>query len=82
LLVRHLVLPENKAGTKQVMHFIAHEISENTYVNVMAQYYPCGQVDEILWLQRRINRQEYASAVQSAIKAGLQRIEYQSDFLD
>lgn len=76
LLVRHLVLPENKAGTSQVMHFLATEISKNTYVNVMAQYYPCGRAKEISWLQRRITQHEFESAIQIAIKEGLQRLEY------
>ena len=76
LMVRHLVLPENKAGTRQVMHFLATEISKNTYVNIMAQYYPCGQVREISWLQRRITQHEFESAVQIAIDEGLLRLEY------
>ena len=41
LLVRHLVLPKGLAGTKDVVDFIAKEISANTYVNIMAQYHPC-----------------------------------------
>ena len=44
LLVRHLVLPGGLAGTRQAMHFIATEISRNTYINIMDQYYPCGDL--------------------------------------
>ena len=40
LLIRHLVLPNGVAGTEGVVRFIAEEISRNTYLNVMAQYYP------------------------------------------
>jgi putative pyruvate formate lyase activating enzyme len=35
LLVRHLVMPENLAGTEQIIEFIAEDISKNTYVNIM-----------------------------------------------
>ncbi|MBI4644031.1 MAG: hypothetical protein HY743_10005 [Deltaproteobacteria bacterium] len=35
LLVRHLVLPDGLAATKEVMEFLAREISPDTYVNVM-----------------------------------------------
>lgn len=35
LLARHLVMPREIAGTKEVMEFISREISPNTYVNVM-----------------------------------------------
>ncbi|HPH48384.1 MAG TPA: radical SAM protein, partial [Methanothrix sp.] len=43
LLVRHLVLPEGLAGTAEVVRFISQEISEYTYLNVMAQYHPAYQ---------------------------------------
>ncbi len=44
LLVRHLVMPGGLyglAGAKQILDFIAYEITKNTYVNIMAQYRPC-----------------------------------------
>ena len=41
LLVRHLVLPNNLAGSKKIIVFLADEISPSTFINVMAQYRPC-----------------------------------------
>jgi putative pyruvate formate lyase activating enzyme len=41
LLVRHLVLPNNLAGSKKVINFLADEVSTSTFINVMAQYRPC-----------------------------------------
>ena len=46
LLVRHLVLPDDLAGTREIMEFLAREISPRTYVNVMGQYRPCGRAGE------------------------------------
>ncbi len=43
LLVRHLVLPNGLAGSKDAIDFLADEISLNTYVNVMGQYRPSFQ---------------------------------------
>ena len=43
LLVRHLVLPDDLAGTREIMEFLAREVSPDTYVNVMGQYRPCGR---------------------------------------
>lgn len=40
LLVRHLVLPGGLAGTKKVMEFLAHSVSRNAYLSIMAQYRP------------------------------------------
>ena len=39
LLVRHLILPNNLAGTDKVLEFLAREISPDTFINLMDQYY-------------------------------------------
>jgi len=71
LLVRHLVLPENLAGTKEVIAFLAREVSPRCFINVMAQYYPAYRAREFPPLDRRITRAEYAAAVKAARDAGL-----------
>ena len=43
LLIRHLVMPDDIAGTREVMRWIANELSPNSYVNVTPQYYPAGR---------------------------------------
>jgi len=43
LLVRHLVLPNNLAGGKKIIDFLADEVSASTFINIMAQYKPCYQ---------------------------------------
>ena len=75
LLVRHLVLPHGLAGTRNVMEFIANEISPNTYVNIMAQYRPCGKAHKDDYLNRRITSEEYQKAVQDALDVGLKRLD-------
>jgi putative pyruvate formate lyase activating enzyme len=75
LLIRHLVLPADIAGTAEVVKFIAEEISKNTYVNIMDQYYPCYMARENPPLNRRITGSEYSAAIQHAIKAGLKRLD-------
>lgn len=74
LLVRHLVLPNDLAGTAEIMQFLA-SLSEDTYVNVMAQYRPCYRASEYPELSRRITREEYRRAVQAAYDAGLHRLD-------
>jgi putative pyruvate formate lyase activating enzyme len=71
LLVRHLVLPDDLAGTVEIVHFLRDEISSNTYINVMAQYRPCYRAHELPPLSRRITNQEYSEAVRLAQEAGL-----------
>jgi len=79
LLIRHLVMPNNIAGTEQIMKFIAEEISPNTYVNVMDQYRPCGKAHEDLIINRMITAKEYREAVDAAKKAGLKRLDSKAD---
>ena len=75
LLVRHLVLPENLAGTRDIMKFIHDTISPNTYVNVMSQYRPCGRADEIKKLSRSLSAEEYRAAIQMAKEEGITRLD-------
>jgi len=66
LLVRHLVMPEGLAGTRNVIRFIAAEISPHTYVNIMSQYRPCGRANEIHALNRRPTQIELDAALEIA----------------
>ena len=75
LLVRHLVLPANIAGTDKVLAFLAQEISTNTYLNLMDQYHPCYRADEYPALARPLTRREYDEALQLAEFYGLQRLD-------
>lgn len=75
LLIRHLVLPNNLAGTDRVLAFLAKEISVNTYLNLMAQYHPCYRADEYPLLTRSITGDEYEHALMQARKYGLHRLD-------
>lgn len=73
LLIRHLVLPYDLAGTRETMRFIAREISPDTYVNIMDQYRPCYQARRYPLLTRRITAEEYEKAIDGALTEGLSR---------
>lgn len=75
VLLRHLVMPGNIAGTREIAKFLTHEISPHTYTNIMDQYYPAGTIsaEKYPQINRRITAQEYADAVTVARKAGLYR---------
>ncbi len=75
LLVRHLVLPDNIAGTEAVLTFLADEVSPHTYVNLMDQYRPCYRADEYPELDRQIKRDEYEAALASARGRGIMRLD-------
>jgi putative pyruvate formate lyase activating enzyme len=73
LIIRHLVLPGNIAGTDRFVQFVATRLSRSTCVNIMAQYRPEHQAGRIPELARRITAQEYAEALRWAKEAGLLR---------
>lgn len=75
LLIRHLVLPNGLAGTEEIVKFIAREVSPNSYVNIMSQYYPCYKAFQAPELSRRISREEFLQAIEHAQRAGLNRLD-------
>lgn len=75
LLIRHLVLPHDLAGTEHAVQFIADEISKDTYVNIMGQYRPAYKAHEHEHLERGLRHEEYQRAVELARAAGLTRLD-------
>jgi putative pyruvate formate lyase activating enzyme len=73
LLIRHLVMPHDVAGTSHVMNWIAQELSPATFVNLMAQYHPAGKVtgQEYAEIGRPVTPAEYKQALEVARRAGL-----------
>lgn len=75
LLIRHLVLPGDLANTEAVLRFIAQEISRDSYVNIMNQYFPCYRAYDYPPLDRPITREEYRHALELAARLGLHRLD-------
>ncbi|MGM0666015.1 MAG: radical SAM protein [Bacteroidota bacterium] len=76
LLLRHLVMPGYTDDSKRILEHIKKEVSENTYINIMAQYHPCGQSYGDASLGRALELKEYREVLDFAIKLGFQRIDY------
>jgi len=74
LLVRHLVLPNGLAGTREIMQFLAKEISAKTYVNIMDQYRPALNARLFASLNRPITLEEHHQAIEIAKEAGLRNL--------
>jgi putative pyruvate formate lyase activating enzyme len=75
LLVRHLVMPGSLEETSRILHFLAQNVSGNTYVNVMDQYRPCGKAYQCSPIDRRLTSDEYQEALGLARNAGLRRLD-------
>ena len=78
VLIRHLVMPSLLEDTREIMNWIAANLSRDTYVNVMDQYYPAHKAEtEIRFteINRRISDHELCSAIELARDAGLWRFD-------
>ena len=71
ILIRHLVLPNNIAGSKKTFEFVAKEISIDTYMSVMAQYHTANISHKIELLNRKVSQAEYDKVVEDFKKVGL-----------
>jgi len=73
LIIRHLILPNDVSGSKEVLRFIAEDVSKESYVNIMDQYRPLYRADEFKEIDRPITSQEYLEVIQMAKNFGLHR---------
>ncbi len=71
LLVRHLVMPGNVAGSLDIIDFLANEISNNTFVNIMEQYRPTFKARDFPEINRPITHKEFNTVYEYARKQGL-----------
>jgi len=77
LLVRHLVMPGGLADSREILRFLAEEISPDTYVNLMDQYRPANRVDADHYreLNRGVTPDEMAVLHRFAREVGLHRFD-------
>jgi putative pyruvate formate lyase activating enzyme len=77
VIIRHLVMPNDVGGTREVLFWIASNLPRDTYVNVMSQYTPLFKAFEYPEISRRVTRAEFAQAVTWAKEAGLTNLDIQ-----
>ena len=75
LMIRHLVMPNRIAGTREFVRWVAENLSKTTYVNIMAQYHVAHLAFEYPRIARAITVQEYLEAMQWAEDAGLSNLD-------
>jgi putative pyruvate formate lyase activating enzyme len=75
LLVRHLVLPGGLAGSREVIDFLAEQISRDTFLNIMDQYHPAHRAGEFPQLRRRVLRHEVEEVREYARARGMRRLD-------
>ena len=71
LMIRHLVMPNRVAGTKKFVRWVAENLAQPTYVNIMAQYHVDYRAYEYPEIARGITAQEFLEAMHWAEIHGL-----------
>jgi putative pyruvate formate lyase activating enzyme len=72
LIIRHLVLPEGKAGSDEILPWIADNLGRETHVALMSQYFPAGKAAMTPGIDRPVSHREYDDAVAALDGAGLE----------
>jgi putative pyruvate formate lyase activating enzyme len=75
LLVRHLVMPGTACDVEAIAGFLAQEVSENTYLNLMDQYRPCGEAYRFAEIARRPTGEEFRRALAACRRQKLTRLD-------
>jgi putative pyruvate formate lyase activating enzyme len=83
VLLRHLIMPGDVAGTAEIMNWIGRELGPETYVNLMAQYHPAGRVTEGQYpeINRCVTPSELDHALAAFRSAGLSRLDHEPAFV-
>jgi putative pyruvate formate lyase activating enzyme len=81
LLIRHLILPNGLSGSEEIFEFIAENVSEETYISLMSQYFPAYRANEFTEISRRITKKEYVIAKKLMEKYNLYNGWFQDEIL-
>ena len=75
LIIRHLVLPNYIDNSKKVLLWIKENLPKDTYVSLMAQYFPTYKAKDIEDLNRKLSNEEFEE-----IKNYLQKLDIHNGY--
>jgi putative pyruvate formate lyase activating enzyme len=78
LIIRHLVMPNNVAGSKEIISWIANNLPKDTYLNLLSQYYPTYKAKNHPKINRKITKAEYIQLIDWTKQVGLTNVEFQA----
>ena len=73
MIIRHLVLPSNTNASIEALDYLAKNF-DDTYISVMAQYVPCGDLSDYKEINRPLTKREYDKVVNHILDLGLDKI--------
>ena len=72
IIIRHLVLPNHIRNSKRVLKYIKDNFGKDTWISVMAQYFPSNKANEYENINRKLNDEEYNSILEYLDILGLE----------
>ncbi|HEV8663289.1 MAG TPA: radical SAM protein [Candidatus Methylomirabilis sp.] len=72
LIIRHLILPNDIAGSRECLRFVAEELSPAVHLSIMAQYYPTNKAGRKDLISRKIRAREYAEVLEMLEEFGFE----------
>ncbi len=75
MILRHLILPNRIAGSKEFLKFVSENLPRTTYLNLMGQYRPEYKAFDYPEISRRIKKNEYDEVLKWAKEYGLERLD-------
>lgn len=73
LIVRHLILPQNTNSSIEIIDWINSHLKD-TYLSLMSQYVPCGDLSAVRELDRKITEREYNKVIDYALNQGMDKL--------
>ncbi|MEG2396525.1 MAG: radical SAM protein [Oscillospiraceae bacterium] len=70
LMIRHLILPKNTDQSIKILEWIKENLPIDTYISIMSQYTPCGEISEFKELNRQIVTAEYDKVINKFFDLG------------
>ncbi|MBQ7948511.1 MAG: radical SAM protein [Clostridia bacterium] len=70
-IVRHLVMPLCTSDSKALIKWFNAHLPPSTYLSLMSQYTPFGEIEGMKELSRPITAREYNAVVETALELGL-----------
>ena len=59
VIIRHLVLPNHLQNSKHILKWVRENMPEDTYVSIMAQYFPTNKAKQNKYINRKLTKKEY-----------------------
>ncbi len=73
-IVRHLVMPLCTGDSKTILKWFKNELPSSTYLSLMSQYTPFGEIGDKKELSRPITAREYEAVVDTALELGISNL--------